>query len=308
MKIIYMGTPEFAMPALRMLYEEGHEIPLVVTRPDRARNRNKVTPTPVKELALSLGLEVVQPDRITGNEEFLTQVKEIAPDMIVVASYGRILPPELLAIPPLGCINIHGSLLPKYRGASPVQTAILKGETETGVTLMHMAEGLDTGDMITVRTLPVEDKTYGQVLEELGVLGAELLKDTLPALADGTAARTVQNDAEATYAPIISKKDGLIDFARSPREIECQVRAFQPWPGAFTYWKGEMMKILKALPLDKSTDKAPGTVLAAGKDGIDVAAGGQILRITHLQMPGKKGMEASAFLRGNSMEAGEILG
>ena len=309
MKIIYMGTPEFAQPALQKIYDLGHEIPLVVTRPDRARNRNKVTPTPVKELALSLGIPVEQPDRLVGNTEFIKQLKELAPDMIVVASYGRILPPEILEIPPYGCINIHGSLLPKYRGASPVQTSILMGEEETGVTLMHMAEGMDTGDMIAKRAVPVEKKTYGELLDELGHVGADLLADTLDDLFAGTAERTPQNGEEATYASMITKKDGEIDFSRSPKAIECQIRAFQPWPSAYTYWKGDMMKVLKAEAReDLTTDKADGTVISADKKGIAVAAGGKQLIITQLQMPGKKAMEVAAFLLGNKMEPGMLLG
>lgn len=308
MKIVYMGTPEFAVPALRALVQSGETVVLAVTQPDKARNRGKkVQPTPVKAAAEELKIPVVQPEKIKNNQEFLDEIRKLSPDLIVVAAYGKILPPELLEIPRLGCVNIHASLLPRFRGAAPIQHAILEGDTQTGVTLMYMAEGLDTGDMIAKRSTITAGKTAGDLHDELSVLGAELLLETLPALKDGSAPREVQDEALATYAPMIFKQDGHVDFTRTPEEIERHIRGMAPWPGAFALYKGEAVKLLAASALDKKTDAVPGTILAAEKEGVDVSAGGRILRVTRIQMPGKRPVDVAEFLRGNQLDVSEIL-
>lgn len=308
MKIVYMGTPEFAVPALRALVQSGETVVLAVTQPDKARNRGKkVQPTPVKAAAEELKIPVVQPEKIKNNQEFLDEIRKLSPDLIVVAAYGKILPPELLEIPRLGCVNIHASLLPRFRGAAPIQHAILEGDTQTGVTLMYMAEGLDTGDMIAKRSTITAGKTAGDLHDELSVLGAELLLETLPALKDGSAPKEVQDEALATYAPMIFKQDGHVDFTRTPEEIERHIRGMAPWPGAFALYKGEAVKLLAASALDKKTDAAPGTILAAEKEGVDVSAGGRILRVTRIQMPGKRPVDVAEFLRGNQLDVSEIL-
>ena len=219
MRIVYMGTPDFAVPALEALHREGHEIVYVVTQPDAVRDRGKkVKFSPVKEKALELGLEVLQPQRVKGNEEFIQQLKDAAPDVIAVAAYGQILPKDVLDIPPMGCINIHGSLLPRFRGAAPIQRSIIAGDEETGITIMYMEEGLDTGDMLAKAATPIGKKTGEQLHDELSVMGAELLVETLPKLGKITGEK--QNDEESNYAPMISKKEGHIDFSMKAEEIE----------------------------------------------------------------------------------------
>lgn len=326
MNIVYMGTPDFAVPALRRIFEDGHQVSLVVTQPDKPRERGKkILPTPVKALAESLCLPVAQPERIKNNTEFINLLKNIKPDLVVVAAYGKILPPELLSIPRLGCVNIHASLLPRHRGAAPIQRSILSGDKETGVTLMHMSEGMDEGDMIAARSTIIDHKTAGELHDELAALGAVLLSETLPALEAGTAPREKQNESLATYAPMIFKKDGLVDFSRNPEEIERRIRAMSPWPGAYTYYKGEQMKLISAkIPsirernelLETETEKnslipdiaIPGTICYAGKNGIGIKTGGELLLLTRIQMPGKRAMDVSEYLKGNKIEIGSILG
>lgn len=307
MKIVYMGTPDFAVPALQALHDAGHEIAGVVTRPDAKSNRGKkIHFSPIKETALKLGLPVLQPQKLKGNEEFLAQLTEIAPDVIIVAAYGRILPKQILELPKRGCLNIHGSLLPRFRGAAPIQAAVLAGDEITGVTIMRMEEGLDTGDMLLKASTPVDGKNCGQLHEELAQMGAELVVEVLQRLDELQPER--QDDALATYAPMISKKDGLVDFSKSPEQIECQMRAFDPWPGTFTYLGETMMKFWQGCALPEETDAKPGTVLRTGPEGIDIAAGGRILRVSELQMPGKRRTAAGEYLKGNSIEIGTVLG
>ena len=302
-----MGTPDFAVPALQALHDAGHELVYVVTRADARSNRGKkIHFSPVKEKALELGLEVLQPQKLRGNEEILDQLKQAAPDVIVVAAYGRILPPEILQVPSRGCINIHGSLLPRFRGAAPIHAAILAGDEETGITIMQMEEGLDTGDMLLKESTPVNGKNCEELHDELSRMGARLIVQALEQLDELDAQK--QDDALATYAPMISKKDGLVDFSRSPEQIERQMRAFDPWPGTYTYYGEVMMKLWQGTPLSQETDQKPGTVLAAGPEGIDIAAGGRVLRVTELQMPGKRRTPAREYLKGNSIEIGTVLG
>lgn len=309
MKIVFMGTPQFAAAVLAKLAESGCEIGYAVSQPDRAKNRGKkLLPTPVKEEADKRGIAVLQPEKIKGNDEFLNTLKEYEPDLIAVAAYGKILPKEILELPRFGCINVHGSLLPRHRGAAPVQRAIMEGDEKTGVTLMYMAEGLDTGDMIAKAETKVGRKTTGELLEELAAIGGELLVAKLPEIAGGNITREKQDDSQATYADMLSKEDGRIDFEDTPEKIERLIRGTAPWPGAYTYFNGEMLKIWAAEPLDTKTDAPSGTVVDAGKSGIDIAAGGRVLRVLELQAPGKRRMSADDYLRGNKFEKGIRLG
>lgn len=307
MKIVYMGTPDFAVPALQALHEAGHEIVYAVTRPDAKSNRGKkIHFSPIKEKALELGIPVLQPRKLRDNQEILQTLGQAAPDVIVVAAYGRILPREILELPARGCINIHGSLLPRFRGAAPIQAALLEGDVVTGITIMQMAEGLDTGDMLLKRSTPVEHKNCGDLHEELSRMGASMITEVLEHLDEIVPQK--QDDSLATYAPMISKQDGQVDFSRSPEQLERQMRAFDPWPGTFTYYDGAMMKLWEGVPLQETTDAKPGTVLSAGPEGVDIAAGGRILRVTMLQMPGRRRMAAKEYLKGNAIEIGTVLG
>ena len=276
MKIVYMGTPDFAVPSLEALVRAGHEVACVVTQPDAVRDRGKkIKYSPVKEKALELGMPVLQPVKVRKDTEFLQQMQQIAPDLIAVAAYGQILPKEILELPEYGCLNVHGSLLPRFRGAAPIQRAIIEGDEETGITIMYMEEGLDTGD----------------TLDHLGELP-----------------RVKQDDALSTYAPMISKKEGHLDFSQMPVRLERTIRAFDPWPGSFGYLGDKMMKFWRAEVPGIQTDAADGTVVAAGEAGIDIAACGGILRVTEIQMPGKKRVEVKEYLKGNSIEIGTVLG
>ena len=302
-----MGTPDFAVPALQALHDAGHEVAVVVTRPDAKSNRgNKIHFSPVKEKALELGIPVLQPVKLRGNEEILEELSRIAPDVIIVAAYGRILPKEILDLPKQGCLNIHGSLLPRFRGAAPIQAAILAGDEVTGITIMQMEEGLDTGDMLLKGSTEAAGKTCGQLHEELAEMGGALITEALERLDELVPEK--QDDALATYAPMISKQDGQVDFTKSPEQIERQMRAFDPWPGTYTFYQGAMMKFWKGCAVPEETEQAPGTVLAAGPEGIDIAAGGRILRVSQLQMPGKKRTEVREYLKGNSIEISTVLG
>jgi len=307
MKVIFMGTPDFAVPALEKLNEAGYDIPLVVSKADRPKDRGKkMQSCPVKQKALELGLNVESPENIKGNEELLSKFREISPDFVIAIAYGKILPKELLEIPKYGCINVHGSLLPKYRGAAPIQRAVMNGEEETGVTIMYMAEGCDTGDMIDVYKTPVDRKTSEALFDELSIAGANLLLATLPKIADGTAKREKQNETLATQAPMVFKEDGVIDFSKTAKEIDCLVRGCNSAPCATTKLNGEVMKVhFIEFGDGKGT---PGAVLRADKHGIEVACGDKSVIITRLQMPGKKAMDAAAFLLGNKIEIGTILG
>lgn len=304
-----MGTPEFAVPPLQKLCESGYQVELVVTQPDKARDRGKrIQFPPVKEKAQEYGIEVLQPESIRGNEEFITRIKEINPGLIVVAAYGKLLPVELLRIPRLGCINIHASLLPKFRGAAPIHRSVIEGELTTGVTLMYMEEGLDTGDMIAARTTEIGKKTTAELHDELSVMGADLLITSLPYIEKGINGKTKQDDSKATYAPMIFKQDGLVDFNKSPEEIERLIRGLNSWPGAYTIYRGEPMKLWQAEASDEIANKPNGTILGVSNQGIKVAAGGRLLLLKKIQMPGKKAMDVSEYLKGNKIEDGEVLG
>ena len=303
MRILFMGTPEFAVASLRRLVEAGHTICGVLTQPDKPRNRgHKVTFSPVKEYALSVGLDVYQPVTLR-DEAALELVKGLAPELTVVAAYGKLLPEAILEVPPLGSINVHSSLLPKYRGAAPINWAILNGEETTGVSIMYMAKALDAGDVILQKSTPIgPDEDAPALTARLAQLGAEALSETVTALAAGTAARTPQNEAEMTYAPMLGRELSAMDWTRSAAAISCQVRGLIPWPCAQTEIAGTRFKVYRTAP-GGATDKAPGTLLSAGKLGIEVACGdGRSLYLTEIQAEGGKRMSAAAYLLGHPME------
>lgn len=304
MRILFMGTPEFAVASLRRLIEAGHTVCGVFTQPDKPRNRNKVTFSPVKEYALSQGLEVYQPLKMRDGET-LGIVKALAPELIVVAAYGKILPEEILNAPQYGSINVHSSLLPKYRGAAPINWAILDGETETGVSIMYMAKELDAGDVILQTTTSIDPEEDALALTaRLAELGADALAETITALERGTATRTPQDEGRQTYAVMLSRELSPIDWTRSRRAIRDQVRGLIPWPCAAAELGGTRFKILKTAP-GGETGAAAGTVLSAGKRGIEVACGdGTSLYITELQAEGGKRMAAADYLLGHPMILG----
>ena len=304
MRIVFMGTPDFAVPCLQRLLEEGHEVPAVFTQPDKPVGRHAVlTPPPVKQLALSHGIPVYQPTKMRDGT-VAALLRELAPDCLVVVAYGRILPQEILDVPPRGCVNIHGSLLPRYRGAAPIQWSVIRGETVTGVTSMFMDAGMDTGDIIDTLTTPIgENETAGELFERLAPLGARLLSTTLAAIADGTVTRRPQNDAEATMAPMLEKAMGRLDLTRPAQELHNQVRGMNPWPGAFCTAGGKTLKIHETRVAAGSG--APGTLLCA--DPVTVACGEGALQLVTVQPEGKPRMAAEAWLRGARLPQGARL-
>lgn len=308
--IVFMGTPDFAVPVLRALINApGREVTAVFTQPDKPRGRSgKLQMTPVKELALENGIPVYQPVRIRQGES-LEILKRIAPDVIVVAAFGQIIPKDILELPRYGCINVHASLLPAYRGAAPIQWAILRGEKESGVTTMRMGTGLDTGDMILKTVVPLaEDETGGSLFEKLSEAGADLLLDTLSALEEGRAVFEKQPEESPTpYAAMLKHESGRIDWSADAVSIERLVRAMDPWPSAYTTLEGKNLKIWKARTIDAHTDAVPGTITQVGKDQFTVQTGSGSLQILELQLEGKKRMMADAFLRGFSLAPGKQL-
>ena len=300
-----MGTPEFAACSLKALIDAGYEIPLAVTQPDRRGNRNKMILSPVKQLALDNGIEVAQPVRLRKDEELLARLREIAPDMIVVAAFGQILPQSVIDIPRLGCINVHGSLLPLLRGASPMHAAILNGDDESGITIMRMDAGLDTGDIISKAVCDIRGMDIIEVSEVLAEAGAKLLVETIPHIADGTAVYEKQDDSESTYATMINKKDGFTDFTESAAEIERKIRAYKEWPTCYSYLDGQQVKFYKAEVLDEAPDGEPGTVSATSKDFYTINCGEGKLRVYEQQLQGKKRMSAGDFMRGHKLSAGD---
>ncbi len=307
MKIVFMGTPRFAVPSLEKLAETGHEICLVVTQPDRKGNRGKVTFSPVKECAIALGLPVAQPERIREDEDFMAHLETLAPDFIVVAAFGQILPERVLNIPKYACINVHGSLLPKLRGAAPMQYAILQGDRRTGVTIMKMAKGLDTGDMISWREMNIDGMNIDELTSKLAVLGADLLVETISEIAAGKATYTPQDDSESSYAHRILKSDGLTDFGKSAEEEERKIRAFDPWPALYSYLDGKQIKFFRADVLNDQEKHEPGVISAIDKNSFTVDCGEGRLRILEVQLQGKKRMNAGDFLRGTRVTKGSRL-
>ena len=309
MKIIYMGTPDFAVGPLEALCENGYEITAVITQPDRPKGR-KGNPvfSPVKEYALSKGLTVLQPEKIR-EKEWIDKLSGIEADLFVVAAVGQILPKEILDMPRFGCINIHASLLPKYRGAAPIQQAILDGEKVTGVTIQNMAEKLDAGDIIAKRETEIGDEeTGGELFDRLAVLGSELLIDTIPMIEAGKTKPVPQDEGMASYVKMLKKEDGHLDFNQPVSMVHDRIRGLDPWPGAFLFYGDKKLKIWKSVVADsEKSDHKPGTVVKADKTVIDVSCKDGILRITELQGEGKKRMKAADYLRGNSIEVGDVF-
>ena len=304
MRVLFMGTPEFAVPSLEKLVEAGHEICGVFCQPDKPKNRGmKLQAPPVKLCAQAHGIPVCQPIKLRDGTA-IELVRTLAPELIVVAAYGRILPDDILAYPAKGCINVHSSLLPKYRGAAPINWAVLNGDAVTGVTIMHMATELDAGDIIDTVETPIGPCEDAQTLyARLAVLGGALLVRAVAAIADGTAARTPQAHERATLAPMLDKSMSPMDFTRTALELHNQVRGLIPWPCAVTELGGNRCKVFSAAVLDERTGAAPGAVLEAGKGGIKVACGGgTVLRIDELQADGGKRMRAADYLRGHPLE------
>ena len=303
MRIVFMGTPDFSVPSLKRLISDGYEIVGVFTQPDKPKNRGmKLTPSPVKVVALEHEIPVYQPTTLKTDEAYdvLTQLN---PDLIVVAAYGKILPKKILELPALGCINVHSSLLPKYRGAAPINWAILDGEDETGVTIMYMAEGLDTGDIISQRATPIDpNETVEALHDRLADIGADLLSETVTAIGAGTATRTPQDDALSCYAPMLSRELSAIDFSHTARQIHDQVRGLIPWPATTVEIQGQTFKLFSVEETGQTSENSAGTFLGADKKGVNVVCGdGKVLRILEWQAPGKKRMRAVDYLRGHKL-------
>lgn len=317
MRILFMGTPNFAVPSLRMLLAEEYEVAGVVTQPDRPKGRKReLAPPPVKSFAVEHGLPVLQPEKLRAPDA-VAEVAALRPDLIVTAAYGQILPPSVLQLPRLGCINVHGSLLPRYRGGAPIQRCLIEGEQVTGVTLMYMAEGLDTGDMIARAEVRIEDEdTAGTLFAKLSDVGADLLRQWLPRIAEGTAPREPQSEAEATYAPNLTRQDEKIDWTASARDIFNRVRGLNPMAGGFTLWNGDVFKVWrceKPMPADailrpEWAALSPGTVLECGAFGIRIRTGDGSIVLTEVQPAGRKVLPAAEFAKGARLAPGTALG
>ena len=305
MRIVFMGTPDFAVPSLQALIDAGHEVCAVYTQPDKPQGRKQIlTAPPVKTLALAHNIPVFQPNTLK-NEDEQARLRALAPEVIIVVAYGKLLPKAVLDIPPHGCINVHGSLLPRWRGAAPIQWAVIAGDEKAGVTTMQMAEGLDTGDMLlTYETAVGETETAGELFDRLAQAGAELLIETLVKLNDITP--QPQDDAQSCYAHMLDKQMAVIDWSRSAHEIDCLIRGLNPWPIALTTLSGERLKVFAAEKVSGRGE--PGTVLEADpKKGLTVACGEGALRLTEIQLVGGKRMKATDFLRGHAIKMGTIL-
>ena len=303
MKVIYMGTPDFAVYGLSSIIEAGHQVMAVITQPDKPKGRGKnMIPTPVKVKAMEHDIPVYQPVKVR-EEAMVEKIKELAPDVIVVAAYGQILPESILNIPPYGCINIHASLLPMYRGAAPIEWSIIDGQQVTGVTTMYMEKGLDTGDMIEKREIEITASDTGATLhDKLAVAGGELIISTLKALQDGTATREKQDDTKSCYASMLKKEMGDIDFTKDATSIERLIRGLNPWPCAYTKLDGKNIKIFRADVVDKQG--TPGEIIEVTKKTFTIACGKDALLIRNLQPEGKKPMDTVAYLNGNKIEVG----
>lgn len=307
-RIVFMGTPAFSVPILRMLVEEGYDVISVVTQPDRPVGRKKVlTPTPVKEEALRLGLPVYQPQKLKNPEE-LQSVLDLNADLVVTAAFGQILPSEILETPKLGAINVHASLLPAYRGGAPIHQAIIDGQKETGVTIMYMVDRLDAGDIISQTTVPIEKEDHtGSMFDKLSTAGMELLKETLPSIINGTNERIPQDESQVTFARNISREQERLDWKRSAEDLYNQVRGLHPWPVAYTSFKNGNMKIWWSEAVEGSATGRPGEVIRLTDDAIHVQTGNGILAITELQPAGKKRMTAKEYLTGPKIQAGDLF-
>lgn len=320
MKLVFCGTPQFAVPTLQRLVEAGHAIPLVVTQPDRPRGRGmEMAVSPVKDAAVRLGMTVVQPATIKNNAEFRDQLAAIQPDAIIVVGYGRIIPQWMIDLPRFGNINLHASLLPKFRGAAPIQWAIARGESVTGVTTMRIDAGLDTGDILMQRSIPIgPDDTAETLGPKLASTGANLMVETLRGLESGEVRATPQDHSQATLAPILKKEDGRMDFTRSARDLFNRLRGFQPWPGAFTIFKAKTLQVHRAQPVQDSAKLTPGEVAVEGtrlfvgcdknKDKVEDKGEGTTLELLEVQLEGKRRMSAQEFINGYRPQSGDHLG
>lgn len=309
MKAIFMGTPEFAIPSFEALYESDFEIALVVTQPDRPKGRGKkLSSPPVKLVALEHDIEVFQPERIKDREA-IEKIKQVKPDLIIVVAFGQILPKEILELPRYGCINVHASLLPKYRGAAPINFAIINGEKKTGVTTMYMEEGLDTGDMLLKNEVEITPEDTASTLhDKLAIAGKKTLSDTLKAIINTELVPEKQDDSISSYAPIMTKELGKINWDRSAEAISNLVRGTDPWPSAYTLYDNSVLKLFAPVVLDKQSKEKPGTIVAVSSEGIDIASADYIVRIEEIQISGKKRMPVGEFLKGNVLEIGKVLG
>ncbi|MEI6413985.1 MAG: methionyl-tRNA formyltransferase [Pseudomonadota bacterium] len=306
-RIVYAGTPDFAAASLTALLATGYPVIAVYTQPDRPAGRGlQLTACPVKQVAMAQGIPVFQPQHFKASEDLIA-LENLRADLLIVAAYGLLLPLRVLEAPRLGCVNIHASLLPRWRGAAPIQRALLAGDTETGITLMQMEKGLDTGPMFIRRPCPINPgETGGSLHDRLATLGAETLLASLPAILEGTLAGEVQDSTCATYASKLSKGEAALDWHRPARELDRQVRAFNPWPVAHTRWRGEILRVWRAVPLDTAADAPPGKVVAASPAGIEVATGEGRLQVLELQRPGKRCVTAADFLNAQALTGEEF--
>lgn len=315
MRAVFMGTPEIAATVLKSVLASKHEVIAVVTQPDKPKGRgHEMAFPPVKEVALAADIPVMQPQR-ARDEAFIEELKALNPDIILVAAYGKLLPKAILDMPKFGCINVHASLLPKYRGASPIQWAVLNGDEKSGVTIMHMAETMDTGDIIMSKEVVLaEDETAGTLHDKLAEIGGPLLIEAMDALETGRAPRIRQNDEEATHVTMLDKTMGNLDFSKPAVQLERFIRGLNPWPTAYTKLDGKMLKLWRAevIPAEEAGKEAkgvaPGTIIGIYKDAFTVLTGDGILRVKELQLEGKRKMTAEEFLRGFSLEVGTVLG
>ena len=309
MKVIFMGTPDFSVGTLEALVAAGHEVVLAVTQPDKPKGRGKEMQfTPVKECALKYNIPVYQPRRVR-EPECIEELRKYEAHIMVVVAFGQILPKEILEMTEYGCVNVHASLLPKYRGAAPIQWSIIDGEEVTGVTSMQMNEGLDTGDMLLKVEIPIEEKeTGGSLHDKLAEAGAKLCVETLEGLQAGAITPIPQGETTTSYAKMLDKQLGNIDWGKSAIEIERLIRGLSPWPSAYTNWNDKVMKIWDAVCVSMDSDAKPGTIIQVTRDSFLVQTGDGVLEVRELQIPGKKRMDAGAFLRGYQVKEGEMLG
>jgi methionyl-tRNA formyltransferase len=306
--IIFIGTPDFAVPSLQALHQEDHLLALVVTQPDRPKGRGRKTAAPpVKQAALALNLNLLQPAN-PNNAGFANQIQRIQPDLIIVIAYGHLLSKEILQLPKFGAINVHASLLPKYRGPAPIQWALINGESQTGITTMFMDTGMDTGDILLARTEPIlPTDTAATLHDRLALLGADLLVQTLKDMASQTLKPMSQDHAQATYAPLLKKQDGRIDWRKTAAELDLFIRGVTPWPGAFTFHNERRLKILKAVPISEPVSAPAGTILKTFPEEMSVATGKGALSIVEIQSPSGKRLAIADFLRGYQLPPGTVL-
>ncbi|MBP5306276.1 MAG: methionyl-tRNA formyltransferase [Lachnospiraceae bacterium] len=308
MKIVFMGTPDFAVPTLDAIIKAGHEVLAVVTQPDKPKGRSgELSMSPVKEYALKEGIEVLQPVRLRKDEEFLSYFESLKADVCVVVAFGQILPKRVLDAYKYGCINVHGSLLPAYRGAAPIQWAVINGDEKSGVTIMQLDEGIDTGDIIAKKEIFLDAKeTGGSLFDKLAALGGEMIVDVLKGLEEGTVTRTPQGEATTEYAKMLDKNMGKIDFSLEAKKIECLIRGLNPWPSAYSYINGKTLKVWEADVCEGKGEA--GEVIDIDKNGFTVACGKDALYIKEVQLEGKKRMASSDFLRGYKLQKGDKIG